>query len=91
MSRAASYPVDIGVGGGGSLEIKRPERETDRPHLLLVVSSGRTPATFHTHLPRARQYSFNSSVGFTINSNPCVTMSGRTAERLAGMCNIMAL
>jgi hypothetical protein len=42
--------------GGVSLEIKRPGRETDRPHLL--VSSGPTPATFHTYLSRAMKHSF---------------------------------
>lgn len=44
------------VSGGVSLETKRPGRETDLPHLL--VSSGPTPATFHTHISRTRKNSF---------------------------------
>jgi hypothetical protein len=57
LETSHAISVSSAVGNVGvSLEIKRLERETNRPHLL--VSSGPTPATFHTHLSCARKHSF---------------------------------
>jgi len=77
---------------GVSLEIKQPGRESDRLHLL--VSSGPTPATFHTHLSRARQYSVlylltapSVSLSIRLRAKRCLPNSWTTRR----MCKTMAL